>query len=265
MRNLLKEASLTIGIGAMIMLSSVPQAQADEWNKKTIVTFSGPVEIPGKHLKGMSVLPAGTYVFRLVNSDSNRHIVQIFNERENKIYATILAIPNTRLTPADKTIITFAERPNGEPPALRAWFYPGDNWGDEFVYSKSKAKELAQTTKTPVLYNSSEETSPEVSGAIQAPAPSEVSEMNQSNVKAYNPAGEDMELSQAVTPPPPENMSTANSAAATTRNNTQPAPATSTASQLPQTASPLGWVMLSGLFALAGGLGVRLARQSIRS
>jgi hypothetical protein len=53
-------------------------ANADEWNEKTVVTFSGPVEIPGVHLAGMGVLPAGTYVFKLLDSDSDRHIVQIF-------------------------------------------------------------------------------------------------------------------------------------------------------------------------------------------
>lgn len=259
MRNLLKAASIIICAGAMT-LALLPVAHADAWNKKTIVTFSGPVEIPGKHLKGMSVLPAGTYVFKLVDSASNRHIVQIFNQRENKIYATILAIPNTRLTPADKTIITFAERPNGEPPALRAWFYPGDNWGDEFVYSKSKAKELAQASNTPVLYNSAENTAPEASEEIQAPAPAEVSEMDQADVKAYTPSGEDMELSQAVTPPPPENMNTQTTTTTNNQTTTTPAPA-----QLPQTASPLGWVMLSGLLALAGSLGVRFVRQSIGS
>ena len=47
----------------------------------------------------MRVLPAGTYVFKLMNPQSNRHIVQIFNKDQTKIYATILAIPNYRLKP----------------------------------------------------------------------------------------------------------------------------------------------------------------------
>ena len=62
-----------------------------------MLTFSGPVEIPGVHLKGWSVLPAGTYVFKILNSQSDRHIVQIFNKDETAIYAAILAIPNHRL------------------------------------------------------------------------------------------------------------------------------------------------------------------------
>src|SRR5271154_5339285 len=112
----------------------VPCVQADDWNRKTVVTFSGPVEIPGVHLTGFGVLPAGTYVFKILDSQSDRHIVQIFNKDETIVYATILAIPNYRLKATDKTVITFRERPAGEPEALRAWFYPGANWGEEFVY-----------------------------------------------------------------------------------------------------------------------------------
>jgi len=91
-------------------------ARADQWNKKTILTFNVPVEISGM------VLPAGTYVFKLADSNSDRHIVQIFNAEENHIYATILAIPNYRLEPAGDTVLRFAERPANAPQAIRAWF-----------------------------------------------------------------------------------------------------------------------------------------------
>src|SRR5213082_898362 len=130
----------------------VSTAIADDWNRKTVVTFSGPVEIPGVHLTGWATLPAGTYVFKILDSPSDRHIVQIFNKEETTIYATILAIPNFRLKATDKTVMTFRERAAGEPEALRAWFYPGRNWGEEFVYPKARAMELAKVTKTPVLF-----------------------------------------------------------------------------------------------------------------
>ncbi len=90
------------------------------------------------------MLPAGTYVFKIVDSKSDRHIVQIFSADEKTVYATILAIPNYRLKVTGKTVITFRERPAGEPQALRAWFYPGRNWGEEFVYPKKKAIEIAK-------------------------------------------------------------------------------------------------------------------------
>jgi hypothetical protein len=96
------------------VFSSTASAQA--WNKRTSVTFSGPVEIPGV---GAQVLPAGTYVFRLLDSQSDRNIVQILNADESHVYATILAIPNYRLRATDKTVMTFAERAAGEPQAIR--------------------------------------------------------------------------------------------------------------------------------------------------
>ncbi len=149
--SILRTVTTVAGL-ALIGVAFSPSVKADSWNRKSVITFSGPVEIPMVHLKGWRVLPAGTYVFKILDSQSNRHIVQIFNQDQTKVYATILAIPNYRLTATDKTVITFRERPAGEPEALRAWFYPGRQWGEEFVYPKAKAIELAKATNTPVLF-----------------------------------------------------------------------------------------------------------------
>src|SRR6202795_781215 len=151
----LKAAPTVLGL-ALLGLAFSPSATADEWNKKTVITFSAPVEIPGVHLQGYGVLPAGTYVFKILDSGADRHIVQISSQDELTVYATILAIPNYRLKATDKTLITFRERPAGVPEALRAWFYPGHNWGEEFVYPKAKALELAKSTNTPVLFTPTE-------------------------------------------------------------------------------------------------------------
>src|SRR5271170_610512 len=150
------KVSTTVCCLALMGAVYTPSAKADDWNNKTVMTFSGPVEIPGVHLTGWGVLPAGTYVFKLLDSKSDRHIVQIFSQDEKTVYATILAIPNYRLKATDKTTITFRERPAGEPEALHAWFYPGRNWGEEFVYPKARAVELAKTTNTPVLFTTTE-------------------------------------------------------------------------------------------------------------
>jgi hypothetical protein len=106
-----------------------PAARADVWNKKTIVTINDRIQVPND-----KVLEPGEYVFKLLDSQSDRHIVQIFNADENQVITTILAIPNYRLQPTGKSVFTFWETPAGEPPALRAWFYPGDNFGQEFKY-----------------------------------------------------------------------------------------------------------------------------------
>ena len=117
---------------ATLLASSgvMPSAKADEGNKKTIVTFNLPVEVPGK------VLPSGTYVFKLADSQSDREIVQIFTEDERELITTILAVPAYRPEPTGDSVITFEERPSGSPEAVKRWFYPGDNNGVEFMYRK---------------------------------------------------------------------------------------------------------------------------------
>src|SRR5436190_13065915 len=122
-----------------------PGARADEWNKKTILTFSGPVQIPG------ATLPAGSYVFKLADIAGNRHVVQVFDKDEKKIFATMLAIPNDRLDPSDKPVILFSERAGGTPQAVKVWYYPGDRVGNEFVYPKSQAMRIAKATHQSVL------------------------------------------------------------------------------------------------------------------
>jgi LPXTG-motif cell wall-anchored protein len=135
-----------IVLACVCLISAIwaPGARADEWNKKTILTFNEPVEIPGR------VLPAGTYTFQLMDSPSSRNIVQIFDKDGNFI-ANIIAISDYRFEPTDKTVIEFAERPSNSPEAIQAWFYPGDQYGLEFVYPKSRAQELARANKQPVL------------------------------------------------------------------------------------------------------------------
>jgi hypothetical protein len=118
-----------LGLCALAFLATFgPASRASEWDKKTFVTFSDAVEIPGQ------VLPAGTYLFQLANSDSNRHIVQVWNEDETLLIATILTIPSVRLETPGKTAFTFEERAGAAPMALKTWFYPGDTVGQEFVY-----------------------------------------------------------------------------------------------------------------------------------
>src|ERR1700744_2982485 len=66
-------------LAALGALALAPGAFADGWNQKTVMTFSGPVEVPGQ------VLPAGTYVFKVADSPSARHIIQIFTKNERQI------------------------------------------------------------------------------------------------------------------------------------------------------------------------------------
>jgi len=251
--NALRAARNTVFGIALIGATLLPTATADTWNKKTTVTFSGPVEIPGVHLTGWGVLPAGTYVFKLVSSDSNRHIVQIFNKEETKVYATILAIPNYRLKPTDKTVITFRERPAGQPEALRAWFYPGMNSGEEFVYPKAKAIELARVTNTAVLAIPAE-----MKLEVEKPEEAQVVEqLKQAPVVAVKPTGEEVEIAQVVTPPPTETQAAVEPVPVQVAE-ARPEPA------LPRTASPLPLMGLIGMLALGGAASLRFIQKRLR-
>jgi len=139
-------------IAAVIGLGACAGAlYADTWNKRTKLTFSGPVQVPSAHAKeGVVTLPAGTYVFRLLDSSSARHIVQVTNVRGDHVYSTILAVNDYRVNATSKTVMYFTERQAGTPQAVKAWFYPGDNYGQRFVYPKVKATEIAAATNQPV-------------------------------------------------------------------------------------------------------------------
>src|SRR5471030_574037 len=130
---------------AALTVMLAPGARADEWNKKTILTFSGPVQLP------RVTLPAGRYAFKLADIPGNRHVVQVFDKDEHKIFATMLAIPNQRMKPSEKPIVLFSERATGSPQAIKVWFYPGDTIGNEFVYPKAQARLIAKETHQKVL------------------------------------------------------------------------------------------------------------------
>jgi hypothetical protein len=220
----MKPFKALLGLFAVTLLGAtvLPSALADTWNKKTVVTFSQAVEVPGK------ILPAGTYTFQLLDSLSDRHIVQIFNADGSQIIATILAINNYRLQPTGETVMKFGERPGDSPEALRAWFYPGDNFGQEFVYPKVRAIELAQTAK------------------VIVPAVA-VDTIDDSVIKtvpivAVTPDQKEVEVATVIQTTPPV-------AAVTT-----PAPvAVKETEELPKTASSMP------LIALLGGLSISLA------
>ena len=238
---------------ALLGATFSPSVQADAFDRKTVVTFSGPVEIPPVNLKGYKVLPAGTYVFKILDSQSNRHIVQIFSEDEKTVYATVLAIPNYRLKATDKTVITFSERPAGQPEALRAWFYPGRNWGEEFVYPKAKAVEIAKATNQVVLFTP-DDIEQEVEEPIKSAAEPRVVQLKKAPVMAVKPTGEQVELAQVVTPPPPAELTPSPAPVQMAQNRPE---------TLPDTGSPLPLMGLLGLLALGGAAVVRFAQKRL--
>ena len=123
---------------AALALALAPGARADENDRLTYMTFSGPVQVPGV------TLAAGTYTFKLADTQSSRHVVQIFTKEDNKLITTMMTIPNQRLEPVKDTFVMFAERPAGTPVAVKAWFYPGNSIGEEFLYPRQQAIRIAK-------------------------------------------------------------------------------------------------------------------------
>ena len=147
-------ARLTVRLVAVFLLlgALVPMAHAQIGTKrKTKLTFNTPVQIPAPTTEsGVMVLPAGAYIFTLTDTQANRHIVEVSNEKGDKVYSTILTTPDYRVNASSKTVMYFTERAAGAPPAVKSWFYPGDNYGERFVYPKVKAVALAAEVKEPV-------------------------------------------------------------------------------------------------------------------
>jgi hypothetical protein len=229
---------------AMLALLVTPSARADEWDKLTYFTFSGPVQVPG------ATLPAGTYMFKIADGASNRHVVQIFSKDGKKLFRTLLAIPDERLKPSETPIVMFAERAAGTPQAVKAWFYPGRTIGDEFVYPRQQAIAIARAAHEPVL------SSPAASDpAVKTP-----------QVDYVNADGEIVGVNGAQPTPQPQ-ISQEATTTGTSGRAAIDAPAPQTArrsrSELPRTASPLALVeLLSGL-SVAAAFGVRQLRKRL--
>jgi hypothetical protein len=275
--------------GAIALGATVATAQGPPTDKTTTVTFSAPVSLPGV------TLPAGSYLFRLADSQVSRNIVQVFSEDRSKIYATILAIPAERNEPADETVITFKEAPANTAPALQYWYYPGEKRGQEFAYPKAQAAAIANAAQTSVL-------------AVDA-EPGNIDSMKDAEVTRVEPGAD---VAQSQTQDAPAAPSATADAAATTQPREaetpaapvteqapaaaaspqttaasateQPASAPSTAAAetpqttdttrpsavgtsgstrtLPNTASPLPLIGFAGLLALGGACSLRVLRRA---
>ena len=217
--------------GTAVFLSN---AKAGEVHKKTIVSFSAPVELPG------ITLPAGTYVFKLVDPYSHPIIVQVFSEDEKTFYASIRAIPDYRLERTADTVIEFEETESGTPPAIKAWFYPGQHYGYEFIYPKPEptVMEFAQGSRHV------EPIPAELGRVITEPAES-------ADVDTVNTPPEESQLAEVHAP----QQSTQTEQAKP--SNTEQEEVGNEAAMLPRTASPLPLIGLVGILLLGGALALR--------
>jgi len=215
-------------------------ARADLWNKKTILTVNETVQVRD------TVLGPGQYVLKLFDSQSDRHVVQIFNRDETHIINTVLAIPRERLQPTGHTQFTFWETPPGNVKALRTWFYPGDLIGQEFPYPKH-LQLVAMATNTEMAMASNTESSQTEASSNEASSNDEA----QAEAAPAEPAPSES-AETAAQPEQPAEVAQNDQAPAETPAQSQPA-------ELPRTGSPYPAFGIAGalLLGLAGLLRVR--------
>jgi len=275
---------LRLGILASAMACLAPFAsKADDYDKKTIIKINVATEVPG------ITLQPGTYVLKLLNSQSNRHIVEVMNERMDHLYALTFAVAAERLEPSGKTTLTFYEAAGDRPIALRKWFWPGDTIGQEFIYPKAQAARISALTKQkvtegnlPTLAESGQSLEPdnlkalettsstvESSAARESTRETEISVTAAAAEPAKSPEPAVSVIAQNVPPPPPaqrEEVRAPEPAPPAIPNPPHESASVDTSGKtLPQTASNLPLIgMIGGIsLALAALISVMRRRGSV--
>ena len=250
----IRKVALACMTAAMVTMSVNAGAQAPR-NQDTFFTFSQAVELP------KTTLPAGTYFFQLMDSDSNRHIVKVMSQDRKQLHATLMAIPyysNDR--PPDDPQVRFLETPaaNGAAAtnAIKIWFYPGNSVGHEFIWPRDKAMQLAKATGEPVLTTKTDEESSELTRVDSAGAEAAVT-MEASAETQPAPAPQREQVGALATPPAEPAPTPEPRVAPAPAPAPEPAPR----SDLPETAGVLPLLALMGLGSLAGSRLLRRARQ----
>ena len=244
----------SIPLAAFALAASLSVAHADTWDKKTTVSFSQPVEVPG------AILQPGKYVMKLVDSQSDRHVVQFMNERQNHVYATTIAVPAYRTQVTGGTVITFYEAAAGQPEPIRNWYYPGDNFGQEFVYPKEHLREIAFVQPAASRSDAQHRAEPTPVAAAEpvpegesAPVAAPIETQAQANSLTNDESNAPVEIAQAT--PPKSNY---DSAAAPTSALEQTAPAPT---ELPKTNGNFAGIALMGLASIGSAVAARKLRR----
>lgn len=262
----------------VVSLAGTSAAAQEPVNQLTYFTFSAPFELPGG-----KTLPAGKYVFRVMDSPSNRHIIHVMSEDEREMHATLMAIPAQRMEAADEPEVRFMEADANAAPAIRTWWYPGRTIGHEFIYPKDHARRLAARQSEGVLTVSADESSDEQMrtgdlsrvGADGREAALEA-EMTAENAQAQASREQATADTTTAQTTPAQTTRADTTTAQTTPTTQAPAPAperdttpaADTAAtdrpartELPRTASPLPIFALIGLGSLVGAGVLRLRRR----
>lgn len=271
---------MAVPVALIALAATASKTFADDHDKKTVIQVSEPVQAPG----GV-VLQPGKYVLILLNSSSNRNIVEIRSEDASHLYATTFTTRANRVQRTGDVVVTYYEMPAGSPPALRQWFWPGDYDGQEFLYPHKQAQEISQASnqKVPELPEDQSANQPDaVSAAPAAPAApaadsnavastetvnaappaqapqtdASVSAQVDTSVSTQPSVQQDRQLAQVT--PPADTNSTPAASPAVDQSSSQSSNADSA---LPQTASDLPLFVMFGFVSIALAIGSGLVAR----
>ena len=274
----IRKVALACMTAAMVTVAANAGAQGPA-NQDTYFTFSQAVELP------KTTLPAGTYFFQLMDSQSNRHIVKVMDKDRKELFATLMAIPyysNDR--PSDEPEVRFLETPaaNGVAAsnAIKIWFYPGNSVGHEFIWPRDKAAQLARATGQSVLTTKTDEESSDLTRVDAAGVETGVTTTEQQTTQASAATTEQQTATQPETTtaqqPEPAQREQVGALATPPAAETTPAPERNAdvtpapaperdvdaapRTDLPATAGVLPLLALIGLGSIAGSRMIRRVR-----
>jgi len=214
-------------------------ANAFTSDKRTYFTFNQPVALPGM------TLPAGTYMFRIANTETSRNVIQVANKQGTESYALLNTVQATRPDAPKDSEIRFLETAAGAPAAVGTYWYMGERTGYEFVYSKEQLAALNRSAQpAPEAAIAESESSVSVP-PLAEPSPDVV---NGEGLEASQQAESQIAQAQPEQSPVPAQPPAPSAQAESTRD------------RLPQTASPLALLLLGGI--ATAGFGVKLLRKS---
>lgn len=166
----------------VFFLTGATVVSADQHEQASLVTFNHPVEVPGK------ILPAGTYLFRLMGSSGDRNIVEVFNANFTRLEDMFPTILDRRAEPSDRMMIEFDKPASGSPKAIKSWFFQGAVWGQRFVYPRATAVQIAKANNEPV-YSTSADLKPYISHPLITDHDTDALKINQAPVEEIQPSG----------------------------------------------------------------------------
>lgn len=132
----------TLPIVLLLLISVLSPARVRAQSADRVhIQFGRSFRVPG------ATLPAGSYLFIPGDPVAGQLIIEIHKGDASELVATVLAIESQLPRPFGVTLVDY---PTTNPPALRAWFHPGNPRGYEFVYTREEGSAIFRETQIPV-------------------------------------------------------------------------------------------------------------------